>query len=57
MAVFQSTCKFVTHAIMLKLTHTFSIEPYVKQGISKVYVIVEFICIGLLELQGAQSED
>ena len=30
---------------------------YLKQGIGQVYVMVDFICTGLLELQGAKFEN
>ena len=33
-----------------------SSEPFLKQGISYVYVMVDFICMGLLELCGSQVE-
>ena len=28
---------------------------YLKQGIDKVYVMVDFICMGYLQLQGAEA--
>ena len=30
---------------------------YVKQGISSEYVMVDFICMGLLDLWGARTEN
>ena len=34
----------------------YSSEPFLKQGISKVYVMVDFIRMGLLELCGSRVE-
>ena len=30
---------------------------YLKQGIDKVYVMVDLICMGILELQGTRSKN
>ena len=35
----------------------FLANPFLKQGISSEYVTVDFICMSLLGLQGAKTED
>ena len=37
--------------------HIFLSNFYLKQGIGLVYVIADFICMCLLELHGARSEN
>ena len=35
----------------------FLVNPFLKQGISSEYVMVDFICMGKLGLQGAKTEN
>ena len=35
----------------------FLVNPFLKQGISSEYIMVDFICMGLLDLLGTQTEN